>query len=199
MTPSEDAKLDVLHSHYADTFDRIARRLAQRDRLFLYAVVAISVMLIQVVAPEDSDAALAAIVGDKLGLPAPLRLSVLGSVLWFVLLGLLLRYFQAVIYVERQYGYVHSLEGMLNTCFGGKAFTREGESYSANYPLFSKWAWWLYTVVFPVVIVLVLAVKLGAECRPEGRSGWLLAFDATAFATIATSTALYTLQLHFRR
>src|SRR6267378_5796439 len=146
---SEDTKVEVLHAHYVDTFGHIRSALSLRDRLFVYILIAVTVMLLQVVAPHDADAAIGKIISTKLAVSGRISLSILGTVLWFALLGLTIRYFQTVIFIERQYAYIHSLENLLAANYEGPAFTREGKSYLSDYPKFSTWAWALYTIVFP--------------------------------------------------
>lgn len=197
---SEDAKVQVLHAHYIDTFSNIRSALSQRDRLFAYILIVISVMLLQVVAPKDADTALGTLVSEKLGLSGPRSLALLGAVLWFALLGFVVRYFQAVIYIERQYRYIHSLEELLTANYGGTAaFTREGRSYLSDYPLFSKWTSALYTIAFPFLLVLVLAVKIGTEFCRASALGWLFTFDALTFGAIGVSVVLYLVSLHWRK
>jgi hypothetical protein len=196
---SEETKIEVLHAHYVDTFSHIRRALNQRDRLFTYIVIAVTVMLLQIVAPRDTDAALGRLISEKLALSGTLSLSVVGTVLWFALLGLVIRYCQTVIYTERQYAYIHSLEELLAANYGGAAFTREGKSYLSDYPPFSKWTWSLYTIVFPSLLIVVLALKLASEFCREPRLGWLFAFDALTFGAIGVSEALYLLSIHGKR
>jgi hypothetical protein len=194
--PSEETKLEVLHAHYLDTFANIRNALRQRDRLFAYTVIAATIMLLQVVAPQDTDAAIGKLVSKKLDLESPFSLSVIGTVLWFAILGLTMRYFQTVIYIERQYTYIHSLEEQLAANYRGTVFTREGKSYLGNYPLFSKWTNAVYTIVFPAVLVLVLTVKLSTEFRRAATHDWLLAFDTLTFGAVCVSVALYLASRH---
>ena len=196
---SEDAKLEILHAHYVETFSHIRDALNQRDRLFAYIVIGITAMLLQVVAPQDTGIVLGKLVADKLGLSGPLPLGLLVTVLWFAILGLVIRCFQAVIYIERQYAYVHSIEELLNSGYGGAAFTREGKSYLSDYPLFLKWTSALYTIAFPSLLVLVLAIKLVTEFCRVSAVGWLLVFDALTFTAISVSVALYLLSLHGKK
>lgn len=199
MQPSDDARLQALHAHYLDTFAHIQATLRQRDRLFLFILILISVMLLQMVAPEESERAISEVVGAKLGLSTPLDISVLGSVIWFALLALVVRYFQAVVHLERQYDYIHDVEDQLSRSFDGKAFTREGQAYLGNYPLFSRWTWVLYTILFPGLLIAVLGLKLGTEVYRSETFGLRIAFDAVAFAAVFVSTVLYLALVHFRR
>ena len=196
---SEEAKIEVLHAHYLDTFKNIRNALSQRDRLFAYTVIAVTVMLLQIVAPKDTDAAIGKLVSSMLDLSGTFSLSVIGTVLWFAILGLVIRYFQTVIYIERQYAYIHSLEELLSAYYEGGAFTREGKSYLHNSPLFSKWTNAVYRIAFPLLLVLVLAVKLATEFSRAMTLDWLFAFDALTFGAIGVSVALYLVSLHGKR
>ena len=196
---SEEVKIEILHAHYVDTFGHIRNALGQRDRLFVYTVIAVTVMLLQVVAPQDTDAAIGRLISSELGLSGAFSLRIIGTVLWFALLGLVIRYFQTVIYIERQYAYIQSLEEQLAANYEDAAFTREGKSYLSDYPLFSKWTSALYTIAFPVLLVLVLVVKLATEFRRATTPDWLFAFDALTFGAIGVSVALYLVSLHGKR
>ena len=196
---SEDTSAEVLHAHYVDTFGQIRNALGQRDHLFAYIVATVAVLLLQVVAPEDTDAVIGKLISEKLTLTGTLSLSLLTTVVWFALLGLVIRYFQTVIYIERQYEYIHSVEELLAVNYGGKAFTREGKSYMSEYPLFSNWAGALYTKVFPMFLVVVLIVKLVTEFGHAATLGWLLVFDTVTLGTIAVSVVLYIISLHGKR
>ncbi len=196
---SEDTRVEVLHAHYVDTFGHIRNALSQRDRLFAYTVVTVALMLLQVVAPQDTDAAVGRLISEKLALTGTLSLSLLGTVLWFALLGLVIRYFQTVIYIERQYEYIHAVEELLAANYGGTAFTREGKSYLSDYPLFSKWTWSLYTIVFPALLIAVLALKLVTEFCRTSQVGWLFTFDALTFGAISVSVALFLVSLHGKK
>jgi len=192
-----DTKLEVLNSHYDETVSNIRAALRQRDRLFVLLLVIVTVMLLQAIAPEEAGAALSEMVGARLGVD-PIDVSVISSVLWFSALAAVVRYFQAVVYAERQYEYIHRLEEVLSSYLDDKAFTREGRAYLDGYPLFSKWTWVLYTIAFPGLLVAVLGGKLIAEMC--GASfGLQIAFDSLAFVLITISTALYLTLVHFRR
>lgn len=77
--------------------------------------------------------------------------------LWFVLLCLVVRYFQTNIVVGRQYDYIHKVEDKLNAFYDiqGEMFTREGKSYLGKFQLFSTLSGYLYIIVFPVLLVIV--------------------------------------------
>ena len=107
---SADTKLEVLNAHYENTFEGIQATLKRRDRFFAWIVVFVVLLLLQLVAPEEIDQILTSVARDRLGLAEAPDISVIGSAIWFVILGLVVRYFQTVVHVERQYEYIHGIE-----------------------------------------------------------------------------------------
>ena len=94
----------------------------------------------------------------------------LGSVLWFLLLGTSIRYFQTVVQLSRQYDYIHGLEELMADEFRAPAFTREGKSYRDDYPIFSAWASLLYRYAFPVLLAVIASIRIADEVKAV----WLL-------------------------
>jgi len=194
--PSEEAKLKVLHAHYVDTYSEIKATLKERNNLFLLILTLITVMLLQIVAPQESERALSQVVASKLGFSESINISVIGSVIWFSLLWLLVRYFQAVAHGERLIKYIHIIEEQLGKIYDYGAFTREGHFYLSNYGTFSKWLRILYTIAFPGLLVAVIAVKLWTEFTSDGCVTFQHGFDASVGCAILVSTALYLCALH---
>jgi len=89
-----DTKLEILNSHYDETFSNIRAALRQRDRLFVLLLVIVTVMLLQAIAPEEAGAALSEMVGARLGVD-PIDVSVISGVLWFSALVAVVRYLDA--------------------------------------------------------------------------------------------------------
>jgi uncharacterized integral membrane protein len=127
--PSRDTRLEVLNDHYKDSFSHLQEDKRLRDQLFILVIVFLMLMLFQIYAPKESGEAISEFISRKLELKNPIDISFLGSLIWFGLLGLLIRYFQIGVLLERQYKYIHALEDQLSKIYSGKAFTREGKSY----------------------------------------------------------------------
>ena len=105
-----DGRLSVLHAHYVDTFAHITAHLKTRDRLFMFLLVVVGIMLFQIAAPDDFGTAATALIAERVGLKNGIDVHFIGSLVWFVLLALLIRYYQTVVHIERQYEYIHGLE-----------------------------------------------------------------------------------------
>src|SRR3990172_10262839 len=195
----KEAKLALLNDHYKETFAIIQEHLRLRDRLFAYSLIIISVMLFQMHSPSGSSEALSELITNKLELDAPVDISFLTSLLWFALLSVVVRYYQTVVYIERQYTYIHRIEDQLSPEYEGRAFTREGKSYLKNYPLFSSWAWILYTIVFPALLAVIVVVKIIGEIRHMDGAIVSLSINMLIALSIVLSSVFYVLLVHFKR
>src|SRR6266508_4747808 len=160
MNPSDDKKLELLYSHYCDTYAGIQQLIQSRDRFFISILVMLAVMSFQVALPTESGSVIAEFARTKLGVHGTLSISFLGSVIWAALLFVVVRYFQIAVYLERQYRYIHALEAELSPSYSGVPFTREGVFYLANYPLFSVWVARLYTWAFPIGLIFAATLKM---------------------------------------
>lgn len=193
----DTAKFQVLSEHYAQTFDLLQGHLKRRDRTFAGVLLLLIIMLFQLFTPDEASNLMTDIVSNKLGLETPIDFLYVLSVVWFVLLASTTKYFQSVILIERQYEYVSALEGELNSHYEGVEFTREGKSYSSNYPAFLNWASFLYTVLFPAILAIVVTAKIIGEFSQYGSSEFLVWFNGMIFVFIGISTLLYLRAIHF--
>jgi len=188
-----------LHDHYKDTFAILQRHLRLRDRTFAFILLAITVVLFQAFSPEGSGEIISEFVMGRLGVNRPIDISFLGNILWFATFALVVRYFQAVVYIERQYDYIHKLEEQINRSYGAKLVTREGRAYLSSYPKFSDWVAFLYGVVFPGFLLLVATLKGVADIPRSG--GWTLslAVNLVISLCIVMATVLYLLWIHWKK
>lgn len=195
----QDAKLTLLYNHYKDTFASIQDYLKHRDRLFLFVLVVVTLLLFEVYSPSGFAEAISQFITKKLELKTAIDVSFVASVIWFVLLSLVVRYYQTVVHIERQYDYIHKLEEHLSAEYDGKAFTREGKSYLQQYPLFSHWARILYTFIFPIFLVIIVVFKIIGEFCYLEKNTPLLYINFFIAICIVVSTLLYLLLVHWKK
>lgn len=195
----EDSKLQLLYDHYKDTFFHIRECLKLRDRLFFFILIMVTLMLFQVYSPVESGEAVSQFITKKLELKSPIDITFIGSIIWFGLLSLVVRYFQTVVQIERQYKYIHQIEEQLSTHYENRAFTREGKAYLKDYPLFSSWAWILYTIVFPALLLVLVIIKIIGEICRAGSISLLLSVNVAIALLIVLSTLFYLLLVHFKK
>lgn len=192
MAISGDKKLEILNDHYKDTFSHLLNYLKRRDRLFFYLLVVLAIMFLQVVAPDEPQLVISKWIEKNVGEGGAINTSFIRGIIWFVLLSLVLRYFQTTVFVERQYAYLHKLEQELSfLSLSGVAFTREGKSYLKNYPKLSDWADVLYTWVFPGLLLILVTIEVVIEFPGKNQISFAWGFSFVVCLMIWVTTALY--------
>lgn len=188
----------ILYDHYKDTCSTIGESVKRRDRLMLFVILALAFFALQTIFPTVSNTAVNDFLNFKFGLTLKLDLSVIGNIVWFLLLIFTLRYFQVAVFIERQYKYIHYLEEKLNHEAGKELITREGKSYLHQYPIFSDWMWLLYTVIFPLLLLGVAVGKIVSELSNVCTFGWSLGLvlNSIAFLLLGVSIVLYLIMIH---
>ena len=196
---SEETKFQILTDHYKDTFDFLQQNLKQRDRLFLGVLCILIVILFQIYTPQEALNLLSQFISDKLNIATNIDLLFIQSIIWFGLLATTIKYFQLVIFIERQYNYIHQLEDQISNEYANKAFTREGVSYLKEYPIFLTWASFLYTMLFPSILSIISISKIISEFKLHGAKILLVWFNLAIFVFLVISTGFYIFVLHFKK
>lgn len=199
MNNDNDFKLvEVLSKHYTETFDLLKTVVARRDRLFLYILLVIFIVLLYMSNPSvmsdwvNSFFSSKVVGNDTTTKMTPLiDVSVIGVVLLLGLLSLSHTYFQTVLHIERQYDYVYQLEDNLGGYFNDNAFTREGKHYRKYKRKFSSWTrfifWYLFPILYLAFIILWLWFLFTTSQTPFGYK----VVDFLITASILVSLGLY--------
>lgn len=191
MDTEEKPSLEVLYDHYKESFSYIREREKQRDYLFLVVIGISGLLVLAVFFPKNfqdviQDPAASGLVTNIKALPFP----VITSGIWTFLLIFFIKYGQSTINVERQYEYLHHIEGRISDLFGDKdIFSREGRSYEKNYPIFCWWVWIFYTVFFPIVLIIAITTVLWVERYSQ--EGYYQYYDPVVYFSIIVSILLY--------
>jgi len=193
----EEAKFNNLCSHYKDTFDIHGTLIKQRDKLFYGLLVILSVFTLQLSSAEAVVGVVNDYVNKSTGIKLGNNVNFISTLLWFLFMSFTTRYFQVVLEIERQYGYLHALEEKLNSFYPESiVFTREGKSYLSKYPLFSNWVWLIYTAFIPSLIVFCAIIRILNEIGTMKSVEANQIIDFTCYLIIATSSILYIYRLH---
>lgn len=190
--------ITTIYDHYKDTCSIVGEAIKRRDRLLVFVIIILGLFSFRSIFPGVSDEILNGFLNFKFGVSLEFNFSIIGNVIWFLLLIFTLRYFQVATFVEQRYPYLYKLESRLNKELGEDIITREGKAYLSNYPRFSDWMWFLYTIIFPFLLFLITIVKIVSEFKNVLINGWSPWFtlDAIAFILLAVSIVLYLIILH---
>lgn len=197
--PTDSAS--ILYDHYKDTCSIIGEAVKRRDRAMLFVIISAAFFAFQTIFPSAADHAVTDYLSFKFGLTLQVNLSVIGNVVWVLVLLFTLRYFQTAVFVERQYAYLHQLEDRLNKILGQSLITREGKFYLTGYPWFSDWMWALYTMILPASLFFVTCVKITGESLGASGNGHTfgLFVNTGIFVLLAISIGLYVGMVHIKK
>jgi hypothetical protein len=209
-------KADLLLNHYNDTFGYLWKHWLVRNRLFFYLLVLLFLMAVEVASRDSLTSLVTAYLSGKLktgSAPPPvIQFEIISSASWFALLCLVIHYFQRSLQVDRQYQYLADVEERLCGLLGERAIYREGDAYWSakgqlkdtdvvsqdERPLFIKWIGAIYTIFFPVMLILLVVLKLWWESRKMGITlsweeeiNWAFTFDFVIGAIIVGYTVAY--------
>jgi len=198
MSDTPDIKLiEVLSQHYSETFELLHKIVARRDRLFLYILLVIFVLLLYMSSPSVMSEWVNTFFNKQVnGAPnsnmLPLiDVSVIGVVLLLGLLSLSHTYFQTVLHVERQYDYVYQLEQELSSHFAGRAFIREGDHYKKYRYRFSRWTKGIFWILFPSLFFLFIVYWLIFLYTQSQAPRIFIIVDSLITVSILISLCLY--------
>ena len=194
----EEQKFNNLCSHYKDTFDIHRASIKQRDMLFYGLFVILAVFTLQLSSTEIVVGVVNDYVNKAIGTKIDNSADFVSTLLCLLLLGFTTRYYQVALEIERQYEYLDMLEKNLNSYYPEtKVFTREGKSYLNQYPLFSSWVWFIYTILFPIFIIFSVIMRCISEIG-EMQSTEMVnqIIDSFCYLVIIISSILYILRLH---
>jgi hypothetical protein len=195
--PIEDKRLEILHQHFKDSVEVANGFRTSRDRHFYAILAVLAFVLYDTYAPQESGRVVEAYLKKQLELSTLPSLTYLGTLIWFLLLGIVLRYGQATVNLERQYAYNHRLEARIDEMLGGDdVFTREGKAYLKDYPWFGTWAHCLYTVVFPAALAAIVCVRILNRLQAAPAIQWVTIFDVLIGAGILVTIALAFAVIH---
>ena len=182
---NDDKRAELLMDHYRDSFGILLGHWKSRNRLFMYALIVMALIALNGLSPGSLDSMINAYIRDNiLKGPAdytPLNFAIVDLIARFVLLCLVINYFQRSILVDRSYKYIHRLESRIRILTGEPCFDREGKAYFSrsgdpndqpqpappeagaqatrpkdDRPLALRWIGCLYIYAFPVLLCVLV-------------------------------------------
>ncbi len=164
-------RLDLLVGHYDGTFDNLQNHWKARNRLFMYALILLALIGIDLCSPGSLAELVNGYLKKKFIDPADnwhaLDFSAVAFVVHFVLLCVVIQYYQRSIRVDRLYRYLQSIEQRICQVSGETIIAREGKAYFSRHgvptesdtderPLFLRSVGPLYTYVFPLILIVLM-------------------------------------------
>lgn len=103
-------KTELLYDHYKETVKASTEMQAKRNTLFVYVCIFELLNFLMLLFPQVINSALSTFLLETYRVSVSELLGLLPTGIWLITTYVLVRYFQATIYVERQYSYIEVIE-----------------------------------------------------------------------------------------
>jgi hypothetical protein len=190
-------KLDVLYDHYKETFLLSSEAQKKRNVLFVSLTVSITVLFLFLIDSNGIIEMISAYLNNNISVGLLIRTAIIQTFVWIIVLYLFIRYIQTNIYIERQYLYIKQLEQDISKELRS-TFNRESQNYLNKYPKVLDMIHVLYQWVFPVLAIILIAVKIITELLQKNNIISCIIDSVIAVAIILLSV-LYLIFLHPRK
>jgi hypothetical protein len=155
----KEKELEIYYDHYKDSFSYMRLYLKQRDKYFFYSVIVLSLLFLNSILPNDFEILSKSIIEKNIGLNEFNNFKLIDSILLFSILSIVIKYFQINLLIERQYKYIHHIEKRISFKLEDFNIFREGKAYLKQYPFFSSIIHRIYTIGFPILLILLIVIK----------------------------------------
>jgi len=195
-----EKELEIYYDHYKDTFSYLREYLSLRDKYFKYAVVLLALLFFNSLLPSDFEIITKTILEKKVGIKEFSNLKLIDSLLLFGLLSITIKYFQVNLLIEKQYSYLHHVEKKLSLKLKTFNIFREGKAYLDNYPIFGSIVHRIYTIGFPILLIVLVIVKWLEYFQESFRYKFVSFFTFNTIITfgIVILTIFYLMWIHFK-
>ena len=152
--PNNSGKyIELLYDHYKDTFEQIKGYVKWRNTCTIIILSLVVFLSFQVSNTEVANSISMEVVRKNIG-KIHIEFEYIKTVLYIALLWVLTTYYQTILTIEKLYPYIHKIEEQLTDVMKPFKIEREGKSYLTQYPLLLDVIDKLYTIFFPISIVL---------------------------------------------
>jgi len=194
-------KLELTYDHYKETVARNNEAQSKRNKLFVILCVFNIASFIMLLFPVQLIDGVIAFVESQYEISVEVSISFFYSIAWIAVTYTLVRYFQTMIYIERQYKYIHLLEQEIGSQLECTYFNRESKLYMDSYPKALDLVHMFYTWIIPLLIIVVNLLRIILEF-PSSMSTWSLlhfTFNALCFLFCLGLSILYLAFMHPRK
>ncbi len=192
MTPEKNA--EILYDHYKDTFQIQLKYIDNRNRYFLTAVSLVGLLFLFVADPASKQTLAGELIKKYLSEKVSFAPYYLNSLILFGLLWTLVRYFQEIQTIRRQYKYIGALESTLTTMLDPIKIERESKAYQGDKSTAATFISTLYKLIFPILIAIAIIGTV--QAAPPNQPIFYYFFDNFVGLMILLLTVLHLLRTY---
>lgn len=191
---TEMESIEILYDHYKDTYALSKVAQERRNKSFVCLCILETVAYLWAVDPQKMIVALQSY--EILSGFVNLGHEIIQTFLWMMIVYVLIRYVQDMIYVERQYGYLKKLEIKISSIVADEMFSRESSNYLKEYPKILNLIDLFYKMVMPVLFLVINFVHIIMEWQYDQKNMLSVLCDSFIFTAIFIITWFYFFWIH---
>lgn len=124
--------------------------------------------------------------------------TIIQTLLWLLIVYVMIRYIQDMLYVERQYIYLDGLEKEISNLGSVNIFAREGANYQKDYPVVLNFIDLFYKMLMPIFFALINAVRIYKEWILSDKITIAIIYDTVLFLSIFIIDWFYFFEIHVK-
>lgn len=176
--------LEILYDHYKETFSLSKEAQVRRNKSFVFLCVLEAVSFLLLVRPEKVFELIHGGINKELNVTLQLSNTIIQTLLWLLIVYIMIRYIQDMLYIERQYIYLDNLEKKIADLGSINIFAREGENYQKDYPMVLNFIDLFYKMLMPILFALINLVRIYKEWMSIDKVTIAIICDTILFASI---------------
>ena len=122
--------------------------------------------------------------------------TIIQTLIWLLIAYVVIRYIQDMLYIERQYIYLSSLEKKISNLISIDIFTREGDNYQKDYPMVLNFIDLFYKMLMPILFILINIIRIYVEWTSLNEVTIALICDTILFISIFIINWFYFFEIH---
>ena len=188
-------ELELLYDHYKETDELRRNAQSKRDKSFLCVCILEAFSFFLLIKPQETLVIFCDSINRQFEINISLGLGVLQTLLWILVIYVTIRYIQSILCVERLYLYQDKLEKKLSKEIR-KTISREGDSYTENYPMVSNFIELFYKMFCPILFLMINSVHIYREWIQTPQVNFRLTCDTALYTVLFVILWFYFFEIH---
>lgn len=189
-------KIDILYDHYKETFMLSKEAQNRRNKSFVFLCILEAVSFLILIRPEKTFKLITGSINQELNTALQLSNTIIQTLLWILILYVMIRYIQDMLYIERQYVYLDNMEKEISNLCSLNIFSREGDNYQKDYPMVLNFIDLFYKMLMPILFTLINIVRIYQEWVMVDKINIAIICDTILFISMFVITWFYFFEIH---
>ena len=186
----------MLYDHYKETFSLSKEAQTRRNKSFIVLCILEAFSFLLLIRPEKAFYLILEGINKELDMTLQLTNTIIQTLFWLLIVYVMIRYVQDVLYVERQYIYLDSLEKEISNLGSVDIFTREGVNYQKDFPMVLNFIDLFYKMLMPIFFAVINIVRIYEEWILADKVTIAIICDTVLFLSVFIIDWFYFFEIH---